>query len=189
MFCLGSPSLLYDIDFLFSSSPVLPIITGLLAFSLSQNQETLCLLERGYTKACRLPALRFRLYVTFQTREWEAASMYSLTWSRRKKCPKRKNTKAIHFCSIMVTYTQRLDQSATRTVMGLIKWSKKEKPSRETMNTTSNKQSDTGKRLMYTVLSVAEKQVACERWEPKLSFKPHSCTCPQHTGTSQDKKQ
>lgn len=68
------------------------------------------------------------------------------------------------FTSVIVTYTEILDQSVTRTAMGLIKWSKKEKPSRETMNTIGNKQSDTGKRLMYTVLSVAEKQVARERW-------------------------
>lgn len=87
--------------------------------------------------------------------------MYSLTWSRRKKEKREKIPKL--FTSVIVTYAQRLDQGVTRTVMGPIKWSKKEKPSRETMNTISNKQSDTGKRLMYTVLSVAEKQVACER--------------------------
>lgn len=32
------------------------------------------------------------------------------------------------------------------------------------MDTTNKKQTDTGKRLMYTLLPVAEKQVTCERY-------------------------
>lgn len=38
------------------------------------------------------------------------------------------------------------------------------------MDITSNKQADTGKRLMYTVLPVAEKQVTCERYSRLVFF-------------------
>lgn len=90
LFCLGSPSLLFGTDFLFSSPPLFPVITGLSAFSLSWRQMILLLLKKGYPKPCRLPALYYIFYVTLQTREWKAASLCSPTWNRRKKAPKEK---------------------------------------------------------------------------------------------------